>query len=156
MTGAEQQKHLPQAASSATPPILSTRIEGSDTAVSKALATLQAGLTSDLLPCRDDLMIVLGEALNNIVEHALALRTDGVIDLSIANVKDRVSVTIRDNGRPLPPGLLSGADAPSVDCEIDDLPEGGFGWFILHSLADDMVYERLEGVNELSFTLTRA
>lgn len=97
--------------------------------------------------------IVLGEILNNIVEHALAGRDDAWIALKVRRHAGCLHVETRDEGRPLPPGLLTSGDLPRHGTTTEDLPEGGFGWFIIHSLTDDMVYERAEGQNRLSFSV---
>ena len=100
-----------------------------------------------------DMLIVLGEVLNNIVEHATAGRDDGRISVTVRDDGARLSVETADDGRPLPPTLLTCGAGPLVDGSTDDLPEGGFGWFMIHSLARDMMYERREGLNLLSFSL---
>lgn len=101
----------------------------------------------------EDVLIVLGEVLNNIVEHAVPDAADPWIEVEIRRDTPGLRVETRDPGRPLPPALLSGASTPSVEGEVSDLPEGGFGWFIIHSLAHDMIYERQEGTNRLMFSL---
>lgn len=100
---------------------------------------------------RADLAIVLGEVLNNIVEHAHAQRTEGWIEIEVTRCGSRLQVETVDAGAPLPPQLLSGAALPDMGDTPLDLPEGGFGWFIIHALAQDMVYEREGGRNRLSF-----
>lgn len=106
--------------------------------------------------CLSDAMIVLGEVLNNIVEHAYRGRTDGVIELSLAFDADGISIKTRDEGRPMPRAVFQGASLPDATDEVDDLPEGGFGLFLVHALAQDMTYERLNGANHLQFRLPAA
>ncbi|WP_220750726.1 ATP-binding protein [Jannaschia sp. AI_61] len=100
-----------------------------------------------------DVLIVLGEVLNNIVEHAFADEPDGWIDCKISRHRTHFLIETRDNGTPLPPRLLSAGALPDTGTDLEDLPEGGFGWFIVHTLTDDMIYERLDGQNHLSFSL---
>ena len=101
-----------------------------------------------------DLMIVLGEVLNNIVEHALADdSSDGAIHLRLDFAVDAIAVETRDRGRALPEGALPQGEAPSIDVERMDLPEGGFGWYLIHSLAQDLDYDRSEGQNTLRFNV---
>ena len=99
-----------------------------------------------------DMLIVLGEVLNNVVEHA-GVVGDGRVRVCVRHCGDRLAVEASDDGRPLPPSLLGAAPAPALDGAVDDLPEGGFGWFIIHSLVEDMTYERQDGRNRLSFSL---
>ena len=105
---------------------------------------------------RSDLEIVLGEVLNNIVEHAFEGRRPGWIDCLVQSggAEDDVHAEIRDDGMPLPPMLLlQDHGLPELGAAPEDLPEGGFGWFIVHALTDDMMYEREAGENRLTFSL---
>jgi len=60
---------------------------------------------------------------------------------------------VADNGRPLsesglPAGKLTGPAA----CRMD-LPEGGFGWFLIRHLTRDLCHQRVGGTNYLEFAL---
>ena len=134
--------------------LFAARCPGTDAAVGTVLERLQSEMGTRLLdPARmGDLMIVLGEVLNNTVEHAMAGRDDGWIDLTVREAGERLEVLTVDDGRALPPTLLSGGDLPEMGEAVDDLPEGGFGWFIIHSLVDDLTYEREDGVNRMTFS----
>ena len=95
--------------------------------------------------------IVLAEALNNIVEHAYAMN-QGEIELTLHLSQSELACRITDSGAPmpsdqLPEGLLTPLSPP------DDLPEGGFGWFLIRTLARDLHYRRIDGQNQLSFRL---
>ena len=35
--------------------------------------------------------------------------------------------------------------------DIQDMPEGGFGWFMIHTLADSINYERIDDENRFTF-----
>ena len=133
--------------------IFSAQFPASEPAVAEQIDLLlrtlrDTGLSEEL---QSNAMIVLGEVLNNIVEHALADRPQDRIFLEIAQAGAQLSVETVDYGRPLPPSLLEGSKLPQMPTELDYLPEGGFGWFIIHSLAKDMLYEREAGANRLSF-----
>ena len=95
--------------------------------------------------------IVLAEALNNVVEHAHARRDDGTGLLVNAPQNDGVRFEICDNGAPMPEGAVPTAKAANLNTEIDALPEGGFGWYLIHSLTQDLDYQRDEEWNCLSF-----
>ena len=94
--------------------------------------------------------IVLAEALNNIVEHAYASST-GQIEMSLRRSGQKLSVLITDQGNPMPEGKLPVGRLP--DANEDGLPEGGFGWFLIRSLSEDLRYCRSDGQNHLSFRL---
>lgn len=136
-------------------PLLRHKFRGTTEAVRSHLRAVEAlgcpdATKSDRL---EDVLIVLAEVLNNIVEHALAGIDDGWIECRLSRRNGSVSIETWDNGTPLPPALLHMGSAPEVTTDVADLPEGGFGWFIVHSLTDDMMYERTNGHNRLSFSL---
>ncbi|WP_386800972.1 ATP-binding protein [Litorisediminicola beolgyonensis] len=93
--------------------------------------------------------LVLAEALNNVVEHALAGRSAGRIDLSLYFTDARLHCRIRDDGAPMPEGAIPVTTRPDLTQETQDLPEGGFGWFLIRELADEVAYTRRRGENQL-------
>ncbi|MGQ0566282.1 MAG: ATP-binding protein [Gemmobacter sp.] len=108
---------------------------------------LLRSLTDD---ARGTAQIVIAEALNNIVEHAYA-SGEGDIELSLRRKGGKLSVLISDRGRPMPGGQMPEGRLPDPDPQ--DLPEGGFGWFLIRSLSQDLRYCRSEGRNHLFFRL---
>ena len=117
-------------------------------ALQEACATwLLRSLTED---ARGTAEIVIAEALNNIVEHACA-SGEGEIELSLKRTGGKLSVLITDRGHPMPGGTLPEGRLPVPD--PDDLPEGGFGWFLIRSLSQDLRYCRADGRNHLFFRL---
>ncbi|WP_343080229.1 ATP-binding protein [Ostreiculturibacter nitratireducens] len=99
--------------------------------------------------------LVLAEVLNNIVEHAYAGRKGGMIDLSISVTGRGLEVRVADQGLPMPGGVLPAGLAPSLKMSggTQDLPEGGFGWFLIHDLTQDIDYLRDGRTNRLRFVL---
>jgi serine/threonine-protein kinase RsbW len=117
-------------------------------ALNEACATcLLRSLTED---ARGTVEIVIAEALNNIVEHAYANGV-GEIELQLKWSGGKLSVLITDRGHPMPGGNLPEGQLPPAD--PDDLPEGGFGWFLIRSLSQDLRYCRADGRNHLFFRL---
>lgn len=95
--------------------------------------------------------IVLGEVLNNIVEHG-RIPEAAVIEVLARRTPEGILCRVEDPGQPmpggrLPPGLL---DLPH---RMEDLPEGGFGWFLIRQLCRNLDYRRANGRNALSFHL---
>lgn len=121
--------------------------------ISKHLSSMNGALCQHGLAdaLRDTVTLVLGEVLNNIAEHAMT-DDQGTILVQVTRRNGRVLVQTEDAGSALPVRLLGKQNLPEMGTCVDDLPEGGFGWFIIHSLVDDMVYERHEGRNRLSFS----
>ncbi len=111
---------------------------------------LAKGLTEDE---RGTMEIVLAEVLNNIVEHAYS-ENPGEIEVALKLSFDSLAVTVVDHGLPMP-----GGDAPAGKLkpigDFDDLPEGGFGWHLIRTLSRELVYQRENGQNRLSFRLDR-
>lgn len=98
--------------------------------------------------------IVLAEVLNNIVEHAYAQKK-GQITLLIDQAAQGLRCEITDSGLPMPGLRLPDGNPPTL-AEIADLPEGGFGWFMIRSLAEELNYIHINGQNRLSFWLSCA
>lgn len=99
--------------------------------------------------------IVLAEVLNNIVEHAYA-DGPGEITVELSASSGGIECCICDTGAEmpglaLPAGKLAACDPD--DLPPDDLPEGGFGWFLIRSLTEGLCYARADGCNELRFRL---
>ena len=95
---------------------------------------------------RSTIDIVLAEALNNVIEHAYPDGT-GPIYLRAQLSTSRLEVLIRDRGIPLPDHLILPDEAGGPDPA--DLPEGGFGWHLIRTLADGLGHARLARWNEL-------
>lgn len=101
--------------------------------------------------------LVLAEVMNNIVEHAYAGDPNGMIELEIVPSNNGLKCTLRDDGQPMPDGHVPLGTLPtpnnSTPAAICDLPEGGFGWFLIQDLARDLQYCRRNRKNILTFRI---
>lgn len=98
--------------------------------------------------------LVLAEVLNNIVEHAYRdQNASGKIAISCEHRADGLHLQIIDEGEAMPEGDIPTGARASLDVDINDLPEGGFGWFIIRDLAKDLKYKRIGTKNQLSMRL---
>lgn len=97
-----------------------------------------------------EVQIALAEAVNNVVEHAYAGRTPGDVRIRCNLDNDQLWISIWDAGLPLPDNRLPPGSPADVSGPIEDLPEGGFGWFLIRELTSDIQYQRTNGSNELS------
>lgn len=106
---------------------------------------------------QEDIQIALTEAVNNIVEHAYVDRVPGHVIIRCALLPGRVEFEIRDTGIALPGGCPPGGAAPDVRVAKRQMPEGGFGWFLIRSLAQSIRYERQRDTNclKIGFDLNR-
>lgn len=95
--------------------------------------------------------LVLAEVMNNIVEHAYADHLDGIIVLEISPKPDGLHCKLTDDGHSMPDGNVPSGMQASIDCDMTDLPEGGFGWFLIRDLTRDLQYLRAAGQNVLKF-----
>ena len=98
--------------------------------------------------------IVLAEALNNVVEHSFEYNEDGNIQLEVATEANEFSMTIKDNGKVFT-GIPQKKEMKGEAVELDDLPEGGFGWFLIHELTNEIFYTRLGDLNTLELRMAR-
>ena len=132
---------------------------------SGTLATRSAldGLISGLAPLALDVEeistveLVVAEALNNIVEHAYPeTDNDGPIAIGCAHRHDGLHITILDQGHPMPNGQAPIGMVQDTHVDIMEMPEGGFGWFLIQNLAKDVRYRRINDQNRLDLRLALA
>lgn len=108
------------------------------------------------------LELVLAEVLNNIVEHGIgagraagaapdrAIARARAVHLLVSRETEGLRCVITDTGVLLPAECLAPRSLPRCEPE---LPEGGFGWYLIQDLARDLTYSRRDGRNRLAFTL---
>ena len=95
--------------------------------------------------------LVLAEALNNTIEHALQRVTRKTqIEIRGDYKTGVLHLTIIDQGKPMPNGAVPTGPAPKLDVDMPNIPEGGFGWYMIHSLARKIEYMRVGNTNHLN------
>lgn len=98
------------------------------------------------------LELVLAEVMNNVAEHATAQGVgSGCMHLCIVMQDSGLSCAITDDGGKLPADCLKPRGLPALDPL--DLPEGGFGWFLIQGLTHSLCYYREDHRNCLAFTV---
>ena len=102
---------------------------------------------------RDKVELVLAEVMNNVCEHAYRGLTEGVIELHVERDGAGLLCHVLDDGLPMPGGEPPGGPPVELDRSAHELPEGGFGWFLIHELTSDLAYQRIDGRNRLTFRL---
>lgn len=101
--------------------------------------------------------LVLAEVLNNITEHAYpAPDIGGPIRIEGRVGPDGLHLLIEDEGAPMPGGRAPIGHRAVTDVPLSDMPEGGFGWFLIRDLAKDVRYERKGQVNRLRLRVALA
>lgn len=104
---------------------------------------------------RSSAELVLAEVLNNIAEHAYADQV-GPVTVMVRDGAQGIDCLVVDQGAPMPGGTLPDGGQPGrTGLVLADLPEGGFGWHLIHTLTRNLVYRRIAGANRLSFLLPR-
>ena len=123
-------------------------------ALAQAMRFLKAGGFHEDI--RATVELVLAEAVNNIIEHAYAGASDGQVDLRIDVLDGTLSFAIEDEGAPMPGGIAPQGQAHDLECDLQDLPEGGFGWFLIRELTENLKFQRQGSRNRLAFTMRPA
>ena len=132
------------------------QVDSGPMAARQAFDLLKRGLADLALDVEElaAIELVLAEVVNNIVEHAYANgQRRGPIHLCCHLRRDGLHFEFTDLGLPIPgkgtpPGL-----PVNVDVDLVDLPEGGYGWFLIQDLAKDVTYHRRGQVNHLSLRM---
>ena len=96
------------------------------------------------------IQLVVAEALNNVVEHAYQ-ENGGEIEMTIASNASELAFTIIDWGREMPGRVLPSGVLSDMPDDPMEMPEGGFGWFLIRDLTDGLNYHRNGKSNVLEF-----
>lgn len=131
-------------------------VQSGEMAVRAALSELMTNLKPLTLDVEEEgtVELVLAEALNNVVEHGYPKENDaGPIAISCSQQDDGLHFEIRDKGLPMPDGQAPIGMAADVSVPMEDMPEGGFGWFLIQDLAKDVKYKRNGDENLLNLRI---
>ena len=96
-----------------------------------------------------NIRLVVVEALNNVAEHAYQNDTNRYISIYLSFTTDFVLISISDKGLT----NYSGIEPKELEFSLDDpdsIPEGGFGFSIMHNIMDEISYHTHENVNTLT------
>ncbi|QXT40174.1 ATP-binding protein [Gymnodinialimonas ceratoperidinii] len=103
----------------------------------------------------DTSQIILGEVLNNVVEHAYGFEPGHPIAVSIWLREDGLWCEVMDHGARMPDSMMRlGAGKVHFDpTNREALPEGGFGWAMVCELTEKLRYRRVDSTNQLAFLI---
>lgn len=87
------------------------------------------------------------EALNNVIEHAYQSRPSGTIEVLVSIMARKVQVEIRDQGLPMP--VFQEPTLEYDENNLESLPEGGMGRYLMHQMMDEIWYGHEAGENQL-------
>ncbi|GHG83663.1 ATP-binding protein [Pseudodonghicola xiamenensis] len=127
------------------------RFRATELAARGGIVAVMARLRTLELPeqIAGDVELALAEAINNVTEHAYREREDGIITVTARLEDKRLVLRISDNGLPMPEGKLPQPKTHDLS-GASELPEGGFGWGLIHALTNSVRYDRRAQRNTLS------
>lgn len=96
--------------------------------------------------------LVLAEVLNNITEHAYEGK-GGSAQVTLIHEPPGLFCRIEDGGLSMPGLMAPDGSLPPLDGEGGP-SEGGYGWYLIRSLAEDFSYQRHGGANCLTFRIS--
>ncbi|GFE66280.1 ATP-binding protein [Litoreibacter roseus] len=105
---------------------------------------------------RIELELVTAEVLTNIVRHGYRDISGGMIELSAYVSDNDVTILTLDRGHPMPGLAVPEPKTTRVDVPLYDLPEGGFGWSLIHQMTSRCDYRRYNDANYLIYTIARS
>ena len=93
--------------------------------------------------------LAIVEAVNNIIKHAYGHAPGNMVEVGISLYPNRLVFELADRGKPLPE-----LAQPTLDFDpdnLDSVPEGGMGMFIIHSVMDEVSCKTENGQNVQTF-----
>lgn len=131
------------------PRSIGLKFNASDGGVRQALLMLRGLLDASGSTGSDAGMIelVLAELLNNVVEHAYSGQDGGQINVCIRDKRGLVQIWVGDCGDEPSNTSWMNRGFPDLPESTEHLPEGGFGWPIIHALSEKVRYRRHDDQN---------
>ena len=105
------------------------------------------GFSTDLERKMD---MIFDELLSNIIWYAFSEGSEHEIEITAEQVRNRLTVTISDDGVPFNPLLK---DPPDTSLAAKDRALGGLGILLVRKMADDLLYQRRIDKNVLTLII---
>ncbi len=96
---------------------------------------------------RDKVELCLAEALNNIIRHAYKNNPENLVNIKAEKSGNEIKIALVDYGIPRPANAKPTLNFDPED--IENLPEGGFGLYLIENLMDENLYKTVAGKNIL-------
>jgi len=87
------------------------------------------------------------EACSNIIEHAYGGENKGNIELTCESQPDKLTIVLKDYGRPFNPDKVP---KPDLSKPLSKRQDHGLGLFIMSKWMDKIMFETLDGVNTIT------
>ncbi len=94
--------------------------------------------------------MIIDELLGNVILYAFSEGGEHEIEITAKQVRNRLTVTISDDGVPSNPLLI---DLPDTSLAAKDRPLGGLGILLVRKMADDILYQRRIDKNVLTLII---
>ena len=94
--------------------------------------------------------MIVDELLGNVILYAFKEGGEHEIEITAEQVRNRLTVTISDDGVPFNPLLI---DPPDTSLAVKDRPLGGLGILLVRKMAEDILYQRRIDKNVLSLII---
>lgn len=130
-------------------------IDGTPIGVRSLLIQLVADLGKERIGAGalTNVEIVFAEVLNNIVEHAYRDDLNGKISATVQIMGTCLLFQTEDFGVAMPQNRLPRIESKDLSVDVISLPEGGFGWNLIHELTQELRYRRIDERNMLKFSI---
>jgi serine/threonine-protein kinase RsbW len=92
------------------------------------------------------------EAVSNAIRHAYGGEQGHTVSVRLRLEPDRIEVRVRDEGRPLPEERRTPRRPDYDPGNLESIPEGGWGLFLIHQMMDRVEYATDGGANVLVMT----
>jgi serine/threonine-protein kinase RsbW len=99
---------------------------------------------------RYDVELAVVEALTNIIKHAYAGKSGYIIHLALILYEDHFTVEIYDSGKTIDKKHTKEPYPPQLSYSLEELPESGWGLYLIQQCVDKVDYSMDENCNKLS------
>lgn len=120
-----------------------TELENVKQALNKILNN--AGVTLEII---ENTQLIVEEILVNIIQYGYENRSDGNIDLRLEMNEQNLIMTFKDGGKPFNP--LTEVAMPDLTSDDAERSLGGFGFFLVQELSEQVDYAYQDGKNILT------
>jgi serine/threonine-protein kinase RsbW len=94
--------------------------------------------------------LAVAEAMNNAIRHAYRREGGHLVEIVFTLDERRFTIEVADEGTPMEPRRAPVLDFDPGD--LEHLPEGGMGLYIIYSVMDEVEYRSRGGRNSLLMT----
>ena len=96
------------------------------------------------------IVLAVDEACTNVIKHAYQFAPDREIEIVIQPVKDRMQITVIDDGKSFNPSVTK---LPDLKQHLSHYRRGGLGIYLMRTLMDEVEYKYAPGKkNEVRLT----